>query len=151
MATLLDDAQRSAILARLSEASVDSERQWGRMTPHGMICHLTDSFEACLGDRPADDSSTLFLRTVGRFVAVTLPFRWPRGLPTLPDVDQEKKGTPPGVFERDVQRLVDVTEDFTRRIDPSAMTHPALGRLSRREWGRWGYRHLDHHLRQFAL
>lgn len=149
--TLLDDYDRATLLERLKRAKADSPRQWGRMSPHGMICHLTDSFEACLGDKPTEDHSTLLLRTVGRFVSVTLPMRWPHGLPTLPDVDQEKNGTPPGVFEGDVARLVEVTEDFARRIDPSGMTHPALGRLTRAEWGRWGYRHVDHHLRQFSL
>jgi len=149
--TLLDPNDRSAILSRLSLARLDSERKWGRMSPHGMVCHLTDSFEACLGDREAGDKSTLFLRTVGRFVAVTLPFHWPHGLPTLPDVDQEKRGTPPGVFEQDVARLAEVAEDFSRRIDPVLMHHPAMGRLSAAEWGRWGYRHMDHHLRQFSL
>lgn len=151
MKTLLDAQDRSDILGRLAHAREDSPRQWGRMTAHGMICHLTDSFEACLGDKPTDDHSTFFLRTIGRFVAVTLPMRWPHGLPTLPDVDQERNGTAPGVFEKDVARLAEVTEDFTRRIDPKAMNHPAMGRLSRAEWGRWGYRHLDHHLRQFTL
>lgn len=151
MKTLLHPDHRSAILTRLSHARLDSKRKWGRMSPQGMVCHLTDSFEACLGDREAGDKSTLFLRTVGRFVAVTLPFQWPHGLPTLPDVDQEKRGTPPGDFERDVARLTEVTEDFARRIDPTEMHHPAMGRLSAAEWGRWGYRHMDHHLRQFSL
>lgn len=151
MRNLLNGDDRREVLERLSRARGDAPRQWGRMTAHGMLCHLTDSFEACLGDRTVPDASTPFLRTVGRFVAVTLPMRWPRGLPTLPDVDQEKDGTSPGDFERDRIRLAEVTEDFIRRIDPAAMRHPALGRLTASEWGRWGYRHLDHHLRQFGL
>jgi len=28
--------------------------------------------------------------------------------------------------------------------------HPRLGRMSEREWLRWGYLHMDHHLRQFG-
>jgi hypothetical protein len=29
--------------------------------------------------------------------------------------------------------------------------HPSLGPLTRDEWMVWGFRHTDHHLRQFAL
>ena len=29
--------------------------------------------------------------------------------------------------------------------------HPFFGRLSRRSWGVLGYKHLDHHLRQFGV
>ena len=32
-----------------------------------------------------------------------------------------------------------------------AATHPIFGTMSKTEWGRWGYRHVDHHLRQFGL
>ena len=28
--------------------------------------------------------------------------------------------------------------------------HPLFGRMTNGEWGRWGYRHVDHHLRQFG-
>jgi hypothetical protein len=30
-------------------------------------------------------------------------------------------------------------------------SHYFFGRLSEREWARWGYQHIDHHLRQFGL
>jgi hypothetical protein len=29
--------------------------------------------------------------------------------------------------------------------------HPAFGRMSHRAWGVLGYRHLDHHFRQFGI
>jgi hypothetical protein len=29
--------------------------------------------------------------------------------------------------------------------------HSFFGRLSRTEWLRWGYLHMDHHLRQFGV
>ena len=31
------------------------------------------------------------------------------------------------------------------------LTHPFFGALTREEWMIWGYRHTDHHLRQFAV
>jgi hypothetical protein len=29
--------------------------------------------------------------------------------------------------------------------------HPLWGRMTEWEWGRWGYLHTDHHLRQFGV
>jgi hypothetical protein len=42
-----------------------------------------------------------------------------------------------------VQRMADHQGDWP--------PHPILGRLSRGQWMRWGYRHMDHHLRQFGV
>ena len=36
---------------RLNQLRSTSSRKWGTMTPHEMLCHLGDSFEAVLGER----------------------------------------------------------------------------------------------------
>jgi len=151
MKTLLRDADREGVLQRISGIRTDSPRQWGRMSPGGMICHLTDAFAGCLGDLEIQDRSTFAGRTIIRFIAATVPLKWPQGVPTLPEADQERDGTPPGELEADVARLVALTHDFVERVDPRTMRHPLFGKLSKEEWGRWGYRHIDHHARQFGL
>ena len=40
-------------------------------------------------------------------------------------------------------------ENFTHAAIRSRR-HPLWGRMSEWEWGRWGYLHTDHHLRQFG-
>jgi hypothetical protein len=151
MKSILDDSHREALLDRIGQVRPDSVRRWGRMTPHGMICHLVDSFAGVLGDRPISDVSTLAGRTVVRWMALSTPIPWPKGVPTTPEIDQERDGTPPGDFDADRAHLLRVTQDFVHRLDPSTMRHPLFGRMSTGEWGRWGYRHVDHHLRQFGL
>jgi Protein of unknown function (DUF1569) len=40
-----------------------------------------------------------------------------------------------------------------RFAQPSAAerpAHPIFGRMTEEEWMRWGYLHVDHHLRQFG-
>jgi hypothetical protein len=143
MKSLLNEADLAAVLERIRRVQPDSARQWGRMSAHGMICHLTDAFAGVLGERPIADVSTLAGRTVMRWVALSTPIPWPKGVKTTP--------TPPVDFEVDRARLLGITEEFVRRLDPDAMRHPLFGRISAGEWGRWGYRHLDHHLRQFGV
>ena len=151
MKSILNEAHRKELMSRIGRVRPDTSRQWGRMSPHGMICHLTDSFVGVLGDREIADVSTLAGRTIMRFVAVSTPIPWPKGVPTTREADQERDGTPPGDFQADVERLLRVTEDFVARLDPGTMRHPLFGRMSAGEWGRWAYRHVDHHARQFGL
>jgi hypothetical protein len=70
---------------------------------------------------------------------------------TSPEIDQEKDGTAPGDFAADLARveaLLDRVTAPTSILDRQA--HPYFGRMSHADWLRWGYLHLDHHLRQFG-
>jgi len=141
---------------RLDSLRPDSPRQWGRMSPNGAVCHLTDAFKGILGERVRQAHAdgprfdTLKNRTLGRLYALTLPLPWPKGVPTSPAADQEQDGTPPAEFDEDVARLRAAMERFRDRDGRDVPPHIAFGKLSRGEWGRWGYRHMDHHLRQFG-
>jgi len=125
--------------------------RWGRMTARGMVCHLADSFDVVLGARSTTRRNTLAERTIIRLLALSLPVPWPKGVPTVAEVDQEQGGTPPAVFEADVQRLRAAFDAFVTRVPEQRMRHPIFGQVSTAEWGRWGYRHMDHHLRQFGV
>jgi hypothetical protein len=69
---------------------------------------------------------------------------------TLPEVDQESDGTPPETLAEDVAELKDLMERFAVQRSSPFPRHPLFGRMTNGEWGRWGYRHVDHHLRQFG-
>ena len=78
---------------------------------------------------------------------------WPKGVPTRPEVDQLKGGTPPAEFAADAAGLRESIARFTLPAasrDFTFAAHPAFGPLSAWEWMRWGYLHADHHLRQFG-
>ena len=51
--TLLHPDARAEILRRIEALTPESERRWGRMTAHQMVCHLSDACRAvswsCLG------------------------------------------------------------------------------------------------------
>jgi hypothetical protein len=149
--SLLHESDRSELFERFDRLRPDTVRRWGSMSPGGMLCHLTDSFRGVLGDRPIRDVSTLLGRTAMRWVALSTPIPWPRNVQTAREVDQNRDGTPPGEFEADRARLLELSEEFVRRLDPETMRHPIFGKLSAAEWGRWAYRHMDHHARQFGL
>lgn len=136
---------------RLETLRPDAERRWGRMTPHQAVTHMTDTFRMALAERPIRDKSTFFLRTVGRWVGFHTPLPWPKGFRAPRELDQERDGTPPDVWGRDLESLHAALDRFSAAADELAgNVHAVFGPLSRKEWGVWGYRHTDHHLRQFG-
>jgi len=150
MSTLLDPAAREGLVRRLEGLTPDSERRFGTMSPSGMMCHLIDSFDGCLGLKTHERKVTFLGRTLIRWIALHTNLKWRPGYPTLPEFAQEHGGTPPAEFERDRQRLIRKMAEFAERASDE-MVHPAFGRLTLKEWGVWGWRHVDHHTRQFGL
>jgi hypothetical protein len=138
-------------MARVRRLAPDSTRQWGRMTPHQAVCHLSDSFRAMMGRSHVSPATTFVSRTLMRWMALSTPVKWPAGVRTRPEVDQEIGGTTPVDFDRDRLALEALMEEFAGRTSADLQPHPMFGRLSTAEWQRWGYRHLDHHLRQFGV
>jgi hypothetical protein len=150
MTSLADPAFVDQLVTRLGKLHPQRPRAWGRMTPHEMLCHLSDSFQVALGERHAAPADTFMQRTVIKYVALRTSMAWPKGLKTRPEVDQHGGGTKPEDFDRDRARVIDLMHRFVASSATSGR-HPIFGVLTREEWLIWGYRHTDHHLRQFAL
>lgn len=150
--TIFEPAAKALLLHRLGSIQPGSQRLWGRMTAHQMVCHLSDTFRFALGERPAASVSTPVSRTVLRWVALHTPLPWPKGrAKTFPEADQEIGETRPSEFAQDLEELRRLIERFATsegRFD--GLSHPIFGPMSAEEWGRWAYRHVDHHLRQLG-
>ena len=151
MKTLARPRDKAEILRRLREVRPESVARWGRMSAHQMVCHLSDSFRVVMGQKPVSHATSLLQRTIVKWIALYLPLPWPAGIRTRPEIDQEVGGTRPIDFGADVAQLEALLELITapaRSFDwPS---HPRFGPMSESAWLRWGYRHTDHHLRQFG-
>jgi hypothetical protein len=152
MKTLARERDAADILKRLAGLHPDAAGLWGRMSPHQMVCHVSDGCRMLTGERTMPSAVTRLPKPVMRWTALYLPMRWPAGIPTTPELDQTAGGTAPVDFAADVAALA----AQLRRIatDPHcrfAATHPVFGTMSRSAWYRWGYLHADHHLRQFGV
>ena len=153
MKSLGRDRDRDELLQRLQSLRSDSARRWGRMTAHQMICHLSDAFRMSLGERPVSclgGVKGLMFRAT-KLVPLYAPLRWPSGIKTRPEVEQGIGGTPPADFAADVAGLLTLIDIVARRTGETWPPHPLFGPMSRRAWLRWGYLHVDHHLRQFGV
>jgi hypothetical protein len=149
--TLAQPRDKAEILRRLGDVRSDSAARWGRMSSHQMVCHLSDSFRMVVGQKPVADASTVFHRTIVKWIALHVPLPWMHGIRTRPEIDQECGGTKPVDFAADMAQLEGLLELVTAQTRSREwLSHPVLGRMSEREWLRWGYLHMDHHLRQFG-
>ena len=149
--TLANERDRNDIERRLKMVGPDSQRRWGRMTAHQMVCHLSDSFLAVTGRKHMSMATGPLQRTVIKWVALHAPLPWPTGYPTRPEIDQAIGGTRPSDFAADVALLETLFVEFTTDpADLDGLVHPIFGPMSQSDWLRWGYLHMDHHLRQFG-
>jgi hypothetical protein len=150
MKTLRNTKDKAEILERLQKIQPASQRRWGKMSAHQMICHLSDAYRMFLGERAVSPESLWYPRTLLKWCALWVPIPWPRGFKAVPELDQHAGGTPPAEFAADVQALNDLVDRFTRMPpDSKWQPHPHFGKMSYDAWMRLGYLHTDHHLRQF--
>lgn len=151
MKTLARQRDKAEILGRLKALRPDSARRWGRMSVHQMVCHLIDGFRMGTGEKQVSHIAGPLRRTMLKWIALYLPVPWPPSIRTRPEIDQEVGGRRPADFAGDVAELEALVERVTapsRTFDWHA--HPIFGALSEAAWLRWGYLHMDHHLRQFG-
>jgi len=152
MKTMARPSDKAEIVRRLKTVRPDCTRQWGRMSAHQMVCHLSDAFRMVTHQKTASPATGLVQSTVIKWIALYLPFNWPPGVPTRPEMDQEGGGTTPGDFAADLAELESLVERVTSAPkDYDWPAHPVFGGMSESAWMRWAYLHVDHHLRQFGL
>ena len=87
-----------------------------------------------------------------KWLFLSSPIPWPKGIKTRPGVDPRKEGTRPTDFEQDRARVVAGLQSLAT-ASPAELTpvHFVFGPMSREDWHGWAWRHVDHHLRQFGL
>jgi hypothetical protein len=151
MKLLTNPEDKQEILRRLGTIGPSSQRRWGKMTVAEMICHLSDALLVAVGEKHPKSVSNWFSRTGMKWIALRTSMKWPHGVQTVPECMAGGGGTPPAEMERDLRELRGLIDRFTRQPrDFELQLHPIFGRLTEEEWMRWGYLHMDHHLRQFG-
>ena len=146
--SLWDEGPRRELLDRLGRLGPDARRRWGRMNAPQMLTHVNDQFRMALGDlATVPERLPIRFFPLNNLVAYVLP--WPKSSPTAPEllarIDQSTWPIEVDTFATLLQRFA------TRPAGAAWPVHPAFGRLSRRAWGLLGYRHTDHHFRQFGV
>jgi hypothetical protein len=147
MKTLWQESSRQEIIGRLEKLTNDSKANWGKMNCSQMLAHVADGVRMCLGDLKTEPKKTpLRFRPVKHLIIYWLPF--PKGAPTAPELISRQAEN----IESEVSAIKNLIEKFAgREIETEWAHHPAFGKLSGKDWGALGYKHIDHHLKQFGV
>jgi hypothetical protein len=145
MPTLLSESDRTQIVARLRRVTPDRVPAWGTLTAPKMLCHVTDQLRVATGVIVGRHRDTLMRRTLLKWIVVHSSLQAPPGkVKTVP----EMLGTAPGRWDADMATCIRMISEVG--LGTASGRHPAFGPLNGRDWGRLGWKHLDHHLRQFG-
>lgn len=146
MKSLWQTDSRQELAQRLGRVGADHPARWGKMDAPQMVAHCADAVRMALGTLTVP-SQWLPVRyaPLKQILIYLLPF--PKSAPTAPRLVERRAGD----WSAEVAGLINLMEELAaRRPDRLAPEHPAFGKMSHNAWGALGYKHLDHHLRQFG-
>jgi hypothetical protein len=150
MNSIFSDEGVRQLKYRLSTLKPDSQRKWGKMNVSQMLAHCQGPLNVGTGEHNLPRYN-FFLRTIGKMVKRKLtrdeaPFK--KGQPT----DKSFIVSEDRDFEAERKKLTETIDKFSAagRADKLGGEHPFFGKLSKDEWDKLSWKHLDHHLRQFG-
>lgn len=149
MRTLTAPGILDQTLARIAALQPGDTARWGRMNVNQMLCHLSDSAKVALGETVVPPGNLGLPPRLLKWLALDVPIRWAKNIPTMPQIDQSRGGTPPVAFAGDRKALLDLTMRLSQ-TNLEGRAHPYFGPMTQKDWMRWAWLHTDHHLRQFG-
>ncbi|WP_184550702.1 DUF1569 domain-containing protein [Mucilaginibacter sp. FT3.2] len=147
MKTIFDKATRTELIARINMLNENSTAQWGKMNVYQMLKHCSLWEEMVLGKTRYKQSFLGML--FGKMALKGIlnddrPIK--KNLPTVPGFKITGNGNVPA--ER--ARWIALIEEHNRVTNPNFI-HPFFGKMSPEQTGRFAYKHIDHHLKQFGV
>jgi Protein of unknown function (DUF1569) len=140
------------IISRINNLTVQSKRRWGKMSVEQMLAHCSDQIRLSLSQKQPHETPNFFNRNVMKYFGLWLPRIPLRNLKAPIDMNQQYFGTASADIETEKTNLVELLKQVRALPDDSILQpHPMYGKLNRKQWGRFMYVHLDHHLRQFGV
>ena len=145
MKTVFDKSTRDELISRINTLNEKSRAQWGKMDPGQMLKHCTLAEEMALGEKKYKQSflGKLFGKIALKDILKDAPMK--KNSPTISQV--KVKGAGFNVAE-EKQKLIRLISKYGH-YSGDGFDHPFFGKLTKEQMGRWSYKHIDHHLRQF--
>jgi Protein of unknown function (DUF1569) len=143
---LFDPAVKQDIITRINKLTPQSRGQWGKMNVGQMLAHCQVPIGVGLGTNKISRSfiGRIFGPLAKKILYNDKPFK--RHLPTdRTFVMKDEKD-----FEKEKQGLLTMVNSFSEKniVDTP---HPFFGRLTKEQWSKGTWKHLDHHLQQFGV
>lgn len=144
---LLQPEVKQEIIHRINALTPQSQRQWGKMEVAQMLAHVQVPVGVALGT--SNIKGNFLFRLILPLFKKKLydESEWKQGLPT--DKTFVMVGTVRD-FEKEKMKLLEMINQFTE-TNLVNEKHPIFGKLTKEQWAKTTWKHLDHHLRQFNV
>lgn len=150
MKTILNKAGADDLISRASSLHPTSQPLWGSMTVKEMLHHCNRATQSILEVKAPPKKST-FKQQALKFLFFNVVKKLPKNATAPKKFNVKLSQLVPGEFENEQKEFLDLIERFTKHKDDISLSHPRFGALSTRDWGKFVWMHLDHHLRQFGV
>jgi hypothetical protein len=146
---LFEPSSATEIKQRIEFLRLDSERQWGAMDAAQMLAHCSAWMETAAGLKspPRSFVGRIFGKIAKKSVLGEGPIR--RNMPTEKSLMVQGDRD----FAEEQRRSLNWVDRFSSAGPEQCTTHPHcfFGLMTPIEWAVMGYKHLDHHLKQFGV
>lgn len=143
---LLQPEVKEEIIIRINSLTQQSKRQWGKMDVAQMLAHVQVPVGVALGKNTVKGNPVMRLILPLFKKKLYDESEWKQGLPT--DKTFVMTGTVKD-FEKEKVKLLEMINQFTE-TNLVNEKHPVFGKLTKEQWAKATWKHLDHHLRQFG-
>ena len=144
---LFDAGVKQDIISRIHQLTPASKAVWGKMNVAQMLAHVQVPMGVALGTHTVKGNwlMKIILPLFKKNLYDENP--WKQGLPT------DKTFIMTGLekdFENEKSQLLDKINRFseTNMINEA---HPVFGKLTKEQWSKATWKHIDHHLKQFGV
>jgi hypothetical protein len=144
---LFEPAVKQEIEARINKLTSQSLPKWGKMNVAQMLAHLQEPMAIAL------DGKSVKVNWLMKMIFPLFKSKlwddqpYKQNLPTSPSFityGSEKD------FEKEKQGLLIMVSRFTE-ANILSDRHPVFGKLTKENWSKATWKHIDHHLQQFGV
>lgn len=144
---LFDDAVKHEITERISKLTASTQHQWGKMDVAQMLAHVQIPMGVAFGTTTVKGNwlMKLILPLFKKALYDDKP--WKQGLPTDKTFIMTGQSKD---FEEEKNQLLDKINRFSES-NMINEKHPVFGKLTKEQWSKATWKHIDHHLKQFGV
>lgn len=143
---LFDNAVKQEMIDRINKLTPQSQPQWGKMNVAQMLAHVQLPIGIAYGTHQPKGS--FLLRLIGPAFKSRLWDNkpWKKSLPTDPTFITTSSERD---FEKEKAALLAMMSRFSEAVIVGEK-HPIFGKMTKENWSKATWKHLDHHLQQFS-
>ena len=142
-----DNVNFQALVNRLEEITLSSQRKWGIMTVAQMLHHLNVAIGSGLGYFTLEDKSTFMSRGIIKCMILDVLKRFPVNAET----PRTLKVNGDFNFDTEKKLLLEILyKAFETKTDATWQVHTYFGKITRKQCGKLIMIHCNHHFQQFG-